>query len=136
MILALVWFHYETEYVQLQNNIKIDRSLKLFAQKSFFFTSFSLLSIPIFVMEINGGYFPAICRLCLVIEMGAKLRSPISWSQRTSLSPLDSSNNSYLTKIFTLETSLILDSKWKNGTLANSTFKNYIQFTWPLLPLL
>ena len=36
-------------------------SLHLFVQKSLIF---SLLSIPILVMAINGGYFPAICRVC------------------------------------------------------------------------
>ena len=48
------------EYVQLENDIKIVRTLKLFVQKSSFHL-FSLLSIPIF-MGINGGYFTAIWR--------------------------------------------------------------------------
>ena len=36
----------------------------VFVQKSFFSIS-SVLSIPIMLIGINGGYFPAICRACL-----------------------------------------------------------------------
>ena len=53
------------EYVQLQNDIKIIRTLKLFFYKIFFQYFFSLLSIPIVVMGINGFCFPTICRVCL-----------------------------------------------------------------------
>ena len=35
----------------------------VFVQKSFFSKS-SILSIPIMLIGINGGYFPAICRVC------------------------------------------------------------------------
>ena len=36
----------------------------MFLYKNLFF-SISILSIPIMLIGINGGYFPAICRLCL-----------------------------------------------------------------------
>ena len=39
----------------------------VFVQKSFFSIS-SILSIPIMLIGINGGYFPAICRVCLPLR--------------------------------------------------------------------
>ena len=33
----------------------------------FFFSISSVISIPIMLIGINGGYFPAICRVCLII---------------------------------------------------------------------
>ena len=39
--------------------------LKMFLYKNLFFSISSILSIPIVLIGINGGYFPAICRLCL-----------------------------------------------------------------------
>ena len=33
----------------------------------FFFNIFSVISIPIMLIGINGGYFPAICRVCFLI---------------------------------------------------------------------
>ena len=57
------------EYVQLQNDIKVIRFLKLFF-KNHFFTSFFLgYGIPILVMGINGGYFPAMCRICFILSI-------------------------------------------------------------------
>ena len=38
----------------------------VFVQKSFFSIS-SILSIPIMLIGINSGYFPAICRVCFII---------------------------------------------------------------------
>ena len=58
----------ELEYVQLQNNIKIVRTLSFFVRKSFISLGFSLLSISIVVMGNNGGFFPAIGRVFLEIE--------------------------------------------------------------------
>ena len=39
----------------------------VFVQK--FFSITSILSIPIMLIGINGGYFPAICRVCLDFVM-------------------------------------------------------------------
>ena len=38
---------------------------KCFCTKIFFFSLSSVISIPIMLIGINGGYFPAICRVCL-----------------------------------------------------------------------
>ena len=46
--------------------------LKMFLYKNLFSMS-SILSIPIMLIGINGGYCPAICRVCLNIEFGWKL---------------------------------------------------------------
>ena len=54
------------EFVQLQNDIKIVRTLRLFIHRKLVF---SLLSIPILVMVINSGSFSAICRVCLLIDL-------------------------------------------------------------------
>ena len=37
----------------------------MFLYKKNFFSISSILSIPIMLIGINGGYFPAICRVCL-----------------------------------------------------------------------
>ena len=37
----------------------------MFLYKNLFFSVSSILSIPIMLIGINGGYFPAICRVCL-----------------------------------------------------------------------
>ena len=49
------------EYVQLQNDIKTVRTLKIIVQKSIF-----SLPIPIVVMGINSGCFPAIRRVFFI----------------------------------------------------------------------
>ena len=41
-------------------------------QKSFFFSIVSILSIPVMLIGINGGYFPAICRVCFQFMAGHK----------------------------------------------------------------
>ena len=33
----------------------------------FFFSIYSVISIPIMIIGIIGGYFPAICRVCFVL---------------------------------------------------------------------
>ena len=38
----------------------------MFLYKNLFFSISSVISIPIMLIGINGGYFPAICRVCLV----------------------------------------------------------------------
>ena len=40
----------------------------MFLYKNPFFSISSILSIPIMLIGINGGYFPAICRVCLRIR--------------------------------------------------------------------
>ena len=42
-------------------------------RKSFFSIS-SILSIPIMLIGINGGYFPALCRVCFTFVHTAKLK--------------------------------------------------------------
>ena len=37
----------------------------MFLYKNLFFSISSVNSIPIMLIGINGGYFPAICRVCL-----------------------------------------------------------------------
>ena len=37
----------------------------MFLYKNLFFSISSVISIPIMLIGINGGYFPAICRVCL-----------------------------------------------------------------------
>ena len=37
----------------------------MFLYKNLFFSISSVISIPIMLIGINGGYFPAICRECL-----------------------------------------------------------------------
>ena len=39
----------------------------MFLCKNLFF-SISILSIPIMLIGINGGYFPAICRVCFILQ--------------------------------------------------------------------
>ena len=39
----------------------------MFLYKNLFFSISSILSIPILLIGINGGYFPAICRVCCFI---------------------------------------------------------------------
>ena len=39
--------------------------------KNLFFSIPSFLSIPVMLIGINGGYFPAICRVCLVLIVDA-----------------------------------------------------------------
>ena len=39
---------------------------KCFCTKIFFFPISSVISIPTMLIGINGGYFPAICRVCLL----------------------------------------------------------------------
>ena len=39
----------------------------MFLYKNLFFSIASVISIPIMLIGINGGYFPAICRLCFVV---------------------------------------------------------------------
>ena len=36
----------------------------MFLYKNLFFSISSVISIPIMLIGINGGYFPAICRVC------------------------------------------------------------------------
>ena len=36
----------------------------MFLYKNLFFSISSILSIPLMLIGINGGYFPAICRVC------------------------------------------------------------------------
>ena len=38
----------------------------MFLYKNLFFSISSILSIPIMLIGINGGYFQAICRVCLM----------------------------------------------------------------------
>ena len=38
----------------------------MFLYKNLFFSKSSILSIRIMLIGINGGYFPAICRVCLL----------------------------------------------------------------------
>ena len=38
----------------------------MFLYKNLFFSISSILSIPIMLIGINGGYFPAICRVCFL----------------------------------------------------------------------
>ena len=38
----------------------------MFLYKNLFFSISSVISIPIMLIGINGGYFPAICRVCFV----------------------------------------------------------------------
>ena len=40
----------------------------MFLYKNLFFSISSILSIPIMLIGIKGGYFPAICRLCFSIS--------------------------------------------------------------------
>ena len=42
-------------------------SKQMFLYKNLFFSISSVISIPIMLIGINGGYFPAICRVCLLI---------------------------------------------------------------------
>ena len=37
--------------------------------KNLFFSVYSIRSIPIMLIGINGGYFPAICRVCFIISV-------------------------------------------------------------------
>ena len=37
----------------------------MYLYKNLFFSISSVISIPIMLIGINGGYFPAICRVCL-----------------------------------------------------------------------
>ena len=41
----------------------------VFVQKSFYFSIYSILSIPIMLIGINDGYFPAICRVCFTFAV-------------------------------------------------------------------
>ena len=54
------------EYGQLQNDIKVVRTLNLFVHKNLFIISLSLLSMPILFMGINRGYLPATFWVCFV----------------------------------------------------------------------
>ena len=38
----------------------------MFLYKNLFFSISSVISIPIMPIGINGGYFPAICRVCFL----------------------------------------------------------------------
>ena len=40
----------------------------MFLYKNLSFSISSVISIPIMLIGINGGYFPAICRVCLRLE--------------------------------------------------------------------
>ena len=51
-----------TKCHQNKSDLKI-----VFVQKSFFFSISSILSIPIVLIGISGGYFPAICRVCFIL---------------------------------------------------------------------
>ena len=42
----------------------------MFLYKNLFFSIYSILSIPIMLIGINGGYFPAICRVCHLMSSG------------------------------------------------------------------
>ena len=44
----------------------------VFVQKSFSISS--ILSIPIMLIGINGGYFPAICRVCFIFRFNPNMR--------------------------------------------------------------
>ena len=64
MILEPVSSHRETEVCSTTKCHQYKSDLRNgFVQKSFFSIS-SILSIPIMLIGINGGYFPAICRVC------------------------------------------------------------------------
>ena len=41
----------------------------MFLYKHLFFSTSSILSIPIMLIGINGGYFPAMCRVCYPISI-------------------------------------------------------------------
>ena len=43
----------------------------MFLYKNLFFLISSILSIPIMLIASNGGYFPAICRVCFELYWGA-----------------------------------------------------------------
>ena len=45
----------------------------MFLYKNLFF-SISILSIPIMLIEINGGYFPAICGVCFLFCFNPDMR--------------------------------------------------------------
>ena len=47
----------------------------MFLYKNLFFSMSSILSIPIMLIEINGGYFPAIYRVCFMLQLYS-----IAWS--------------------------------------------------------
>ena len=42
----------------------------MFLYKNLFFSISSVISIPIMLIGINGGHFPAICRVCLLLRIG------------------------------------------------------------------
>ena len=57
----------------------------MFLYENLFFSISSVISIPVMLIGINGGYFPAICRVCLInfigviFEAGNETREKI-WS--------------------------------------------------------
>ena len=41
----------------------------MFLYENLFFSISSVISIPVMLIGINGGYFPAICRVCLIAAL-------------------------------------------------------------------
>ena len=69
-------------------HLKVVRTLKTFSDINQFFHFSSVLSIPIGVMGVDGGYFPSICRECLYFKSNLELmlegtRVRVFWSDNS-----------------------------------------------------